>query len=228
MIRPAPARTTARRTLRPIAVGLVVATASIIGTLGYRSASSSASSEIHAPGADRAAPRSASTPAPSLRAVLGGDRGGRATEEDGALPDGVTVFDDEYPGLARLDPDLRDALQEAATDATDDGIEFYVNSGWRSRAYQDQLLRDAISEYGSAKEAARWVATPNTSAHVSGDAVDIGSYDATAWLSDHGAQYGLCQIYRNESWHYELRPKAIKRGCPSMYPDSAHDPSRQP
>ena len=29
--------------------------------------------------------------------------------------------------------------------------------------------------------------------------MDIGSFDATAWLSDHGAQYGLCQIYRNES-----------------------------
>jgi hypothetical protein len=28
------------------------------------------------------------------------------------------------------------------------------------------------------------VAAPNTSAHVSGDAVDIGPFDATAWLSE--------------------------------------------
>ena len=43
---------------------------------------------------------------------------------------------------------------------------------------------------------------------MSGDAVDIGPFDATAWLSEHGAHYGLCQIYRNEPWHYELRPEA--------------------
>src|SRR5215467_13274010 len=42
--RTAPARTTTRRTVRPIAVGLVVVTAAIIGTLVYQSASSSATS----------------------------------------------------------------------------------------------------------------------------------------------------------------------------------------
>ena len=49
---------------------------------------------------------------------------------------------------------------------------------------------------------------------MSGNAVDIGSFDATAWLSAHGAGYGLCQTYANESWHYELHPEAIDRGCP--------------
>jgi D-alanyl-D-alanine carboxypeptidase (penicillin-binding protein 5/6) len=44
MTRTASARTTTRRTLRPIAVGLVVVTAAIIGTLVYQSASSSATS----------------------------------------------------------------------------------------------------------------------------------------------------------------------------------------
>ena len=63
-------------------------------------------------------------------------------------------------------------------------------------------------KYGSEAEAARWVATPDTSAHVSGDAVDIGPSAAAAWLSEHGAAYGLCQIYGNEPWHYELRPDA--------------------
>jgi hypothetical protein len=31
-------------------------------------------------------------------------------------------------------------------------------------------------------------------------------------LSEHGAQHGLCQIYSNEPWHYELRPEAIDHG----------------
>jgi hypothetical protein len=71
------------------------------------------------------------------------------------------------------------------------------------------------------------VATPKTSAHVSGDAVDIGPSEATAWLSHHGATYGLCQIYRNEPWHYELRPAAVDHGCPRMYADPTHDPRMQ-
>jgi hypothetical protein len=77
------------------------------------------------------------------------------------------------------------------------------------------------------EEAARWVATAETSAHVSGDAVDIGPFDATAWLSEHGAEYGLCQIYSNEAWHYELRSEAGDHGCPPMYADPTHDPRMQ-
>lgn len=143
------------------------------------------------------------------------------------MPDGATVFDDQYPGIANLDPALLQALRAAATDAAADGIEFSVSSGWRSPEYQDQLLRDAISTYGSEAEAARWVATAETSAHVSGDAVDIGPFDATDWLSEHGAHYGLCQIYGNEPWHFELSPEAIDRGCAPTYPDPTYDPRMQ-
>jgi LAS superfamily LD-carboxypeptidase LdcB len=139
----------------------------------------------------------------------------------------VTVFDDEFPAVANLDPGLLKALRRAAKDAADDGVTFSVNNGWRSREYQDQLLREAVSKYGSEKEAARWVATADTSLHVSGDAVDIGQSDAAAWLSKHGVGYGLCQIYRNEPWHYELRPDAVDRGCPRMYPDPTTDPRMQ-
>ena len=145
-------------------------------------------------------------------------------ESDGAVPESVRVFDDDIPAVANLHPSLRRALRQAAMDAAKDGIEIVVNSGWRSREYQERLLRDAVAKYGSEEEAARWVATPDTSSHVSGHAVDIGPSRATAWLSKHGAVYGLCRIYRNEPWHYELRPEAIKDGCPSMYADPRHDP----
>ncbi|MEU8118745.1 M15 family metallopeptidase [Spirillospora sp. NPDC049024] len=149
---------------------------------------------------------------------------GAVGKADGVVPDGVTVFDDAFPAVANLDPSLLKALRRAATDAADDGIEFYVNSGWRSPAYQNRLLRDAVSKYGSEAEAARWVATPATSLHVSGDAVDIGHPDAAAWLSRHGAGFGLCQVYRNEPWHYELRADAADRGCPHPYADPTQDP----
>ncbi len=148
-------------------------------------------------------------------------------ETDGAVPAGVRVFDDGSPAVANLDPRLLRALRHAARDAAKDGIEMVVNSGWRSRQYQKQLLRDAVAKYGSEKEAVRWVASPDRSSHVSGDAVDIGPSRATVWLSRHGAEYGLCRIYRNEPWHYELRPEAIAGGCPYTYADPRADPRMQ-
>jgi zinc D-Ala-D-Ala carboxypeptidase len=172
-------------------------------------------------------PASSSSTATSPIQIFRSEHRGALGEAGGAIPDGTTVFDDEVPGVANLDPALLGALRQAATDAARDGVEFYVDSGWRSQAYQAHLLHEAISKYGSEREAARWVATPKTSAHVAGDAVDIGHLDATAWLSEHGARYGLCQIYRNEPWHYEPRPEAIDHGCPPMYADPTHDPRMQ-
>lgn len=157
-----------------------------------------------------------------------GYRPGAPDEHDGAVPDGTSVFDDDVPGVAKLDRALLKALRRAATTAADDGVTFVVDSGWRSRNYQEQLLNEAVGKYGSEAEAARWVATPDTSAHVSGDAVDLGPTEATAWLSRHGAAYGLCQIYRNEPWHFELRPDAVTHGCQRMYADPTHDPRMQP
>jgi D-alanyl-D-alanine carboxypeptidase len=155
-----------------------------------------------------------------LRDVLGA--------ADGVVPDGATVFDDDRPAVANLDPSLLRALRAAATDAAGDGVDLFVESGWRSARYQQHLLDEAISKHGSSEEAARWVASPATSAHVSGDAVDIGPSAATAWLAAHGARYGLCRIYRNEPWHYELRLDAIDHGCPPLYADPSHDPRMRP
>jgi zinc D-Ala-D-Ala carboxypeptidase len=214
-----PAHTAARGTRSAILAALVVVSAALVGVLGYQSLAVSPSSATSSIAAEPRAHR----PHDSLH----GDRHGALGEADGVVPDGVTVFDDEFPAVANLDPALLGALRQAATDAAGDGVEFFVDSGWRSPEYQEQLLREAVSKYGSEQEAARWVATADTSAHVSGDAVDIGHADATAWLSEHGAEYGLCQIYSNEPWHYELRPGAVDHGCPPMYADPTHDPRMQ-
>jgi zinc D-Ala-D-Ala carboxypeptidase len=218
-----PARTTTRRIPRILVAGLLVVIAAIAAALGYQLLASSSSTAASPIDVLRSEHRGLRSEHRGLRSEHRGALG----EADGAVPDGVTVFDDEIPGVANLDPDLLGALRQAATDAADDGVEFFVDSGWRSPEYQNQLLREAVSEYGSEEEAARWVATAETSAHVSGDAVDIGPFDATAWLSEHGAEYGLCQIYSNEPWHYELRPEAIDHGCPPMYADPTHDPRMQ-
>jgi hypothetical protein len=167
---------------------------------------------------------SPSTAASAVDDVLHGTNSGGLGEADGSVPAGTTVFDGDVPAVARLDPALLAALRRAATQAGADGVELPVDSGWRSPAYQEQLLRQAVAKYGSEAEAARWVATPETSAHVSGDAIDVGSVAAPAWLRGHGARYGLCEIYGNEPWHFELRPEAVVHGCPPMYADPTHDP----
>lgn len=176
------------------------------------------------PSSSSASPSVSSSDAP---AAPPRDENRGALDESGQVADGVTVFDDGVPAVANLDPALLAALRQAATDAAGNGVAFVVNGGWRSPEYQDQLFQEAIAEYGSPEEAARWVATAATSSHVSGDAVDIGELDATAWLSEHGAAYGLCQIYDNEPWHYELRPEAAEHGCPATYADPSEDPRMQ-
>jgi D-alanyl-D-alanine carboxypeptidase len=218
------ARTTRRIRIRKARVaGLLVVIAAIAASHGYELLASSPSTAASRIDVRLGEPRVLRSEHRGLRSKHSGALG----ESDGAVPDGATVFADQVPGVANLDPDLLGALRRAAMDAAYDGVELYVDSGWRSAEYQSQLLRQAVSEYGSEEEAARWVATPDTSAHVSGDAVDIEHSDATAWLAEHGADYGLCQIYGNEPWHYELRREAIGHGCPPKYADPSHDPRMQ-
>ena len=179
---------------------------------------------------------------PSARGVdrlLGGGDQGRPTatvsvgspgvgRADGVLPaGGVSVLDRHDPGVTRLDPALLAALRTAASEASRSGVRIVVNSGWRSPAYQEELLREAVATYGSERAAARWVATATTSPHVRGEAVDLGPSAATSWLARHGAAYGLCRVYRNEPWHFELRPSAPGDGCPATYADPTHDPRMQ-
>ena len=218
MIYSEPARTTIYRTRirKGRVAGLLLVIAAIAAGLGYQFPAPSSST--------------VTIPLDAPRKKLGDflvERRGTLGEADGAVPDGTSVFDDGIPGVANLDPDLLGAVRRAATDAQGAGVKFFVDSGWRSAAYQERLRQEAVSKYGSEAEAARWVATPSTSSHVSGDAVDIGPSGAAAWLSEHGAAYGLCRIYGNEPWHYELRPEASAGGCPPMYADPTHDPRMQ-
>jgi zinc D-Ala-D-Ala carboxypeptidase len=161
-------------------------------------------------------PPTASTRAPlaPARVPLG--------EQDGFIADGewLTPFDTNLPAIGKLDPALLAAVQRAARDAARDGVDLSITSGWRSVRYQQALLDEAIVTYGSEEEARKWVATPEKSAHVTGDAVDIGPAAANAWLNEHGNRYGLCRTYANEDWHFELATKP-GGGCPQQLPDAS-------
>lgn len=141
---------------------------------------------------------------------------------DGSLSDGQTLtpFDVHNPAIGRLDPRLLAAVQNAARAAAADGVTMTVTSGWRSVEFQQRLLDDAVRTYGSLDAARAYVQTPAGSRHVTGEAVDIGGPAADQWLIANGAQFGLCRIYANELWHFELVADPAG-ACPALLPSAA-------
>lgn len=132
----------------------------------------------------------------------------------------LSPYDVQNPAVGNLEPQLLAAVQQAATAAAGDGITMTITSGWRSPEFQQQLLDDAVATYGSVAAALQYVQIPQRSRHVQGRAVDIGGADADQWLIAHGAGFGLCQIYANELWHFELATDSAGN-CPALLPSAA-------
>jgi zinc D-Ala-D-Ala carboxypeptidase len=140
----------------------------------------------------------------------------------GWLPDDQTLspFDVSNPVIAQLDPSLLKAVQDAARSAEADGIKMRITSGWRTKGFQQRLFDIGVRQYGSVEDAKEFVASPEVSKHVVGEAVDIAPVEADKWLIRNGPQFGLCQIYANEIWHFELA--VDDRGaCPPLKPNAA-------
>lgn len=140
----------------------------------------------------------------------------------GYLPDGMTLspFDTSSQLLTQLDPLLLKAIQDAARSAQSQGVDITITSGWRSKGFQQRLFDDAVRRYGSIEIAQQFVASPDVSRHVVGEAVDIAGDGASEWLIRNGPQFGLCQIYANENWHFELATDGQGR-CPPLRPNAA-------
>ena len=155
-----------------------------------------------------------------VRVTAGGDT--PVGRDDGLIPEGALLtVNDDHPAMTGLDRRLRAALRAATNDAALDGQPIHVTTGWRSERYQAQLFEQARARHGSDRVARQFVAPPELSTHLTGKAVDVGPLDAQLWLMEHGADYGLCQTYANERWHFEL---AAEPGgsCPEMLPDASH------
>ncbi|ROP63558.1 D-alanyl-D-alanine carboxypeptidase-like protein [Curtobacterium sp. PhB130] len=142
------------------------------------------------------------------------------TSRDGLIDSAPISELEDTPAITGLDADLRRALEAATRAASADGVDVLVNSGWRSKHYQQALLDQGIEQYGSLEAARRWVNTPEKSSHVRGQAVDVGPTDAMSWMDQHGSRFGLCRTYANEMWHFEL---ATTPGgdCPATLPDGS-------
>jgi D-alanyl-D-alanine carboxypeptidase len=140
----------------------------------------------------------------------------------GWIPDGQTLspFDTSNPSVTNLDPALLTAVQNAARAAAAEGVTLRINSGWRSPGFQQRLFDDAVHTYGNVDIARQFVASPDVSKHVVGQAVDVAPADADKWLIRNGPQFGLCQIYANEIWHFELAVDQ-QGNCPPLRPNAA-------
>src|SRR5689334_10668466 len=103
---------------RSTVLALLLTVAALTGLVGWRSVASSSSG-----GASDVAGASAHDASFDPPGDLPVDRHGALGLADGELPDGVTAFDDEYPAVAELDPELLDALRRASTAASSDGAE---------------------------------------------------------------------------------------------------------
>ncbi|MGV0717473.1 M15 family metallopeptidase [Mycolicibacterium sp. XJ662] len=165
------------------------------------------------------APAPAPQPAPPIEPL---HIGAAATDTVGGwLPAGKTLspFDVSNPIVGWLDPLLLKAVQDAARAAAADGIDMRITSGWRTLGFQRRLFDMRVQEYGSVEAAREFVAAPEVSKHVTGEAVDISPVQADMWLIRNGSRFGLCQIYANEIWHFERA--AVDGRCPPLKPNAA-------
>jgi len=149
-----------------------------------------------------------------VRAVAHGTGGGPwGTRPAGFAPTGPT------PAATALDDDLLRRFDAAARAAAADGVTLTITSGWRSAAQQQQLIDQDVATYGVAA-AHKLVLPPAESAHVRGEAIDVGPSSGAAWLATHGASFGLCRTYANEAWHFE--PVIDPGGsCPAPHADAS-------
>ncbi|MEU6580331.1 D-alanyl-D-alanine carboxypeptidase family protein [Nocardia sp. NPDC046763] len=119
-----------------------------------------------------------------------------------------------------LDPRLATAYNAAATEAHNAGVSLWITSGYRTPAEQEALWEGGLQTYGSPEAARRWVLPPNESTHVTGEAIDVGPREGAQWLEDNGSHWGLCRMYDNEWWHYELATTP-DGPCPARLPDAS-------
>ncbi|MEN8190630.1 MAG: M15 family metallopeptidase [Thermodesulfobacteriota bacterium] len=105
-------------------------------------------------------------------------------------------------GRIFLLPGARDAFQQMAEAAKDDGVTMIIDSGYRSLRYQKQIYRKLMTEGRSFADIARSVAPPGYSEHMLGLAVDFvpsnwrfADSPVYQWLLENGERYGFSESY---------------------------------
>lgn len=143
------------------------------------------------------------------------------------IPSGYKVKLKKLPGGERVDERIYPWLKKMMDAAREDGIHTVVADGYRTSEEQQKLMDKKIGEYRAQgypfakakEESERWVASPGTSEHQLGIAVDINAdginsvgTDVYTWLYQNSYKYGFILRYPPdktnitgtvyEPWHY--------------------------
>ncbi|MDO5399459.1 MAG: D-alanyl-D-alanine carboxypeptidase family protein [Eubacteriales bacterium] len=121
-----------------------------------------------------------------------------------------------------------DALMQMLSDCEAAGIEYELNSSYRTQERQEAILEDYTEEYMQARELTfeeareqvlEFVAIPGTSEHQLGLAVDLVGDEAVAWFNEHCWDYGFIRRYTaekeqitgiiDEPWHFRYVGREI-------------------
>ena len=161
----------------------------------------------------------------------------RPTYSEATYINGVLVVNKTYglpasynPGV---DPTAKSALDSMIAAAKKDGIELWVESGFRSYDLQTTIYTSYVSREGQTA-ADRYSARPGHSEHQTGLAFDMNSFDQAfgstpegQWLAAHSWEYGFHMRYPKEKedvtgfmyepWHvrylgYELAKTLYESG----------------
>ena len=132
-----------------------------------------------------------------------------------------------------LDKDLMAAFRKMQADATADGLNIYIASGYRSYDYQVSLYNRYVAKDGKAA-ADTYSSRPGNSEHQTGLCFDLNSIEDSfqytsegKWVNNNCYKYGFCirfpkgkdayTGYQYESWHLryvgtELAEKLYNNG----------------
>jgi D-alanyl-D-alanine carboxypeptidase len=121
--------------------------------------------------------------------------------------------------MQRLAPEAALGWRQMAASADSDGIRLLLVSGFRSFAYQAELIRKKLAQGLSIVEILRVNAAPGFSQHHTGLAVDIATpgsrplteefehSDAFGWLTANAAGFGFSMTYpRDNLWGFIYEP----------------------
>ena len=140
--------------------------------------------------------------------------------EDNPIPDGFQPDLITLDNGQRIDQRILEPLNKMFAAARSQGIALQVNSGYRSVAEQQILfdgtfnhwLANGLSYEEALEKTKRHVATPGTSEHHLGLAVDISEVSSWTWLHENSAEFGFILRYpmgsesitgfAHEPWHF--------------------------
>ena len=147
------------------------------------------------------------------------------------IPDDLVTIDEEYvkaDGEIEIERNVAKAFYDMADDASKEGLELMVSSGYRSYKDQEEITNTYLELYGQ-NYVDNYVAKPGFSEHQTAMSLDIASKsvatfiesDEYSWMMDNAYKYGFILRYprskeditgyKCEAWHYRYVGKKIAK-----------------